>query len=162
MSDNAATIERLYRALQERDHETMASCYHPDVHFSDPVFTDLHGIEVAAMWHMLCERGTDLEVEFRDVEADGDHGSAHWDARYSFGPDGRPIYNSIDATFEFEDGKIIRHVDDFNLWRWTQQALGFSGLLLGWTGFSKTRVQATARRSLAKFMELHPEYDAEE
>jgi ketosteroid isomerase-like protein len=158
MADNAAVIEKFYSAFQERDHEVMASCYHPEVHFSDPVFTDLHGIEVAAMWHMLCERGTDLEVTFRDVVADGDRGSAHWEARYSFGSDGRAIHNRIDATFVFQDGKIIRHSDQFSLWEWTGQALGLSGLLLGWTGFTKTKVRATARRGLTKFMELHPEY----
>ena len=36
----------------------MADCYHPDVHFSDPVFPSLKGDEARGMWRMLCERGT--------------------------------------------------------------------------------------------------------
>jgi len=30
MSDNAATIERFYTALQQRDHAAMAACYSPN------------------------------------------------------------------------------------------------------------------------------------
>jgi limonene-1,2-epoxide hydrolase len=158
VSDGVAVIETFYRALRQRDHQTMAACYHRDVHFSDPIFEDLHGAEVAAMWHMLCERGTDLEISLRDVAGNGDRGSAHWEARYSFGPDRRPIHNRIEASFEFRDGRIIRHADDFDLWRLTRQALGSFGVLLGWTSFSKRKVRSTARRGLTRFIDIHPEY----
>ncbi len=57
----------------------MAACYAPDARFSDPVF-DLAGGEVGAMWSMLCERGRDLRVEWRDVRADDASGAAHWEA----------------------------------------------------------------------------------
>ncbi|MEA2010855.1 MAG: nuclear transport factor 2 family protein, partial [Actinomycetota bacterium] len=67
MNPNATLITSFYEAFQERDHAGMIACYHPSIHFSDPVFTDLHGSEAKAMWHMLCERGTDLNVTFRDV-----------------------------------------------------------------------------------------------
>ena len=79
MNDNEATIRRFYEAFQKRDAATMAACYAPDVQFSDPVFPDLRGPQAGQMWKMLCERGKDLRLEFRDVRADATTGSAHWE-----------------------------------------------------------------------------------
>jgi ketosteroid isomerase-like protein len=158
MPDNAQTIEELYAAFRRRDHAAMAACYHASVHFSDPAFGDLHGNEVRAMWHMLCERGADLEVTFGGVEAHGDQGSAHWEARYTFSPTGRTVHNRIRAAFTFESGRIIRHADVFDMWRWTRMALGAPGILTGWTWFTKNKVRQTARRSLHRFIDEHPEY----
>ena len=158
MSSNAETIEAFYRAFQERDHAAMAACYHPDVHFSDPVFTDLHGDEAGAMWHMLCDQGADLDVSFGDVTAEGDAGTAHWEARYTFSPTGRFVHNRVDASFVFEDGRIVRHVDDFDLWRWTRMALGTTGLVTGWSSLTQNKVRETARRGLQRFMGEHDEH----
>lgn len=162
MNTDAATIESFYTALARRDHAAMAACYHESVRFSDPVFRNLSGDEVRAMWHMLCEGGTDLAVTFNAVEAAGGSGRAHWEARYTFGPTSRRVHNQIDASFVFEDGKIIRHDDHFDLWRWTRMALGMTGVLTGWTGFTKTKVRTTARRRLEKFIAEHPEYQTGE
>ncbi|MBE2223667.1 MAG: nuclear transport factor 2 family protein, partial [Anaerolineae bacterium] len=41
--ENKQLIETFYTAFQLRDHAAMIACYHPDIHFADPVFTDLHG-----------------------------------------------------------------------------------------------------------------------
>ena len=35
----------------------------------------------------------------------------------------------------FEGDKIVKHVDDFNMWKWTRMALGLPGMLLGWSSF---------------------------
>ena len=150
MSPNAQLIETFYRSFAARDAAGMVACYHPEVHFTDEVF-DLHGAEVGAMWSMLCERGKDLAIEFGDVEADEGAGRAHWDARYTFSATGRKVHNSIDARFDFQGGKIIRHVDTFDFWRWSRQALGLPGLLLGWSGFLRAKVARTASRSLTQF-----------
>lgn len=152
------TIESFYRAFQQRDYEGMTACYHPSIHFSDPVFPDLHGDEARAMWHMLCEQGTDLRVTFTDVTAEGDRGGTHWDALYTFSPTGRLVHNKVDAHFEFEAGKIIRHVDSFDLWRWTRMALGTTGLVTGWSGFAQAKVRATADRNLRRFITANPDY----
>jgi ketosteroid isomerase-like protein len=149
---NALLIERFYEAFGRRDHGAMAACYAPDATFTDPVFRDLRGNEVRAMWRMLCERGTDLEIAYRDVEADGDRGSAHWDADYTFSATGRRVHNSIDARFVFREGLIGEHVDSFGLWAWTRQALGPVGLLLGWSPPIQGRVRAQARENLDRFM----------
>ena len=47
----------------------MAACYTPDEQFTDPVFRDLEGREVGAMWQMLCERSDDLSVDLVEHEA---------------------------------------------------------------------------------------------
>ena len=149
---NATLIERFYEAFGRRDHAAMAACYAPDATFSDPVFRDLRGNEVRSMWQMLCERGTDLEVSYRDVKTEGDAGSAHWDADYTFSATGRAVHNSIDARFVFRDGLIAEHVDSFGLWAWTRQALGPVGLLLGWSPPVQGKVRGQARENLDRFM----------
>ena len=68
------------------------------------------------------------------------------------------MHNKVDARFDFEDGKIIRHVDSFDLWRWTRMALGTTGVMTGWSGFAQTKVRSTADRSLRRFIEAHPDY----
>jgi ketosteroid isomerase-like protein len=158
MDTNAATIETFYRAFQDKDYTAMTACYHPDIHFSDPVFTDLCGDEARAMWHMLCEQGTDLVVTYSGVKASGDRGAAHWEARYTFTPTGRPVHNKIDAAFVFDEGLIIRHIDTFGLWKWTRMALGATGTFIGWTGMAKAKVQKAADLSLRRFLDEHPEY----
>lgn len=104
------------------------------------------------MWQMLCERGKDLKIEFRDIEADDSAGQAHWEAWYTFSGTGRPVHNRIDARFDFRDGLIIRHRDTFDFWAWASQALGPTGRLLGWSGFVKNRVRSKAAASLAAFL----------
>jgi ketosteroid isomerase-like protein len=156
MHPNAALIERFYTCFAARDAAGMRACYHPEVVFSDPVFTELRGAEAGAMWAMLLERGKDLQVSHSGVQADGLHGRAHWDARYTFGQTGRKVLNRIDAEFEFRDGLIARHVDRFPFWTWARQALGPAGLLLGWAPPLRRKVQAGARAGLDKYLASHP------
>lgn len=151
MHTNEALIKQFYTAFQKRDAAGMAACYHPNIQFSDPVFPDLQGAEASKMWRMLIERGKDLRLEFSHVNANDTTGSAHWDAYYTFGRTGNKVHNSIDASFSFQDGKIIEHRDTFNFWRWSRQALGINGLLLGWTPFLQKKVQATSAETLAKY-----------
>jgi ketosteroid isomerase-like protein len=129
----------------------MARCYTPDARFSDPVFTDLRGAQVAAMWRMLCERATDLHITFRDIVVAGISGSAHWEAWYTYSATGRPVHNVIAAAFTFRDGLIATHRDHFDLYRWTRQALGTTGVFLGWTPFVRSAVRRTAARALVRF-----------
>ena len=139
---NVEVIERLYGAFGRGDADTMATCYHPDVHFSDPVFTDLNGTEVMKMWRVLLTRSDDLQIELGDHAAEGDTGNAHWTARYTFSGTGRKVVNEIDAAFTFRDGLIIEHNDSFDFWKWSRMALGTPGLLLGWSPVVKKKVRA--------------------
>jgi ketosteroid isomerase-like protein len=152
MHPNEELIETFYTSFQKLDAEAMARCYHADVRFSDPVFPNLTQPEVCAMWRMLCKQAKNFELTFADVEADDRTGKAHWEARYDFSATGRRVHNRIDARFEFQDGKIIKHTDSFNFWKWSRMALGPTGLLLGWTPPVRKKVQNQAAARLAKFM----------
>ena len=152
MSDPADLITRFYRAFAARDSDTMAACYTADPRFSDPVFPHLSGAQVAGMWRMLCARATDLRVTFRDVAASGDTGSAHWEAWYTYSATGLPVHNVIEARFDFRDGRISRHVDQFDLYAWTRQALGLRGLLLGWAAPFQSALRGQAAKALARDM----------
>ena len=152
MTPNEALIRKFYTAFQQRDAAGMVACYADDVEFSDPVFPGLKGARAKAMWTMLCERGKDLKLEFRDVRADDRAGSAHWDAWYSFSATGRKVHNSIDATFEFRDGKIAKHTDRFDLHRWASQALGPVGTLLGWTPLLQNKIRGMAGKGLDDYL----------
>jgi ketosteroid isomerase-like protein len=153
---NAALIERFYSAFARRDVQTMLGCYRADVAFRDPVFGDLAGPEVRAMWRMLNARAADLVIEFGQVTANEHAGSAHWEAGYTYSATGRPVLNRIDAAFEFRDNLIARHVDRFSLWRWAAMALGAKGALLGWLPPVRSAIRARAAKGLAAYMAANP------
>jgi len=147
--DNTSLITEFYTAFANGDHNRMAACYHDDVEFSDPAFGTLKGNEAKMMWKMLIERsGGKLNI----VPSNITDKTAHWEAFYVFSKTGRNVHNKIDARFEFKDGKIIRHHDHFNLWRWSSQALGLSGFLLGYTSFFKNKLQSQTRKLLSDYM----------
>jgi ketosteroid isomerase-like protein len=152
MHPNAALIERFYKAFQKRDAAAMGACYAPNVRFCDPVFRWLEGDRARGMWTMLCERGKDLQLEYSGIEADDTTGRAHWDARYTFSKTGRKVLNQIDASFKFDGGLIVEHVDHFNLYKWAKQALGPTGVLLGWTPMVQGAVRKQAKAGLDEFM----------
>ncbi|HAA21070.1 MAG TPA: nuclear transport factor 2 family protein [Cytophagales bacterium] len=146
-------ITQFYTAFAEGDTDTMASCYTDDVQFEDPAFGKLQGPEVMAMWRMLLERSKgNLKITFDQVGASGNTGNAIWVARYPFGPKKRPVHNVISASFSFRDGKIAQHTDVFSFWRWSRQALGLPGLLLGWTPFLRGKVNKQTRSLLKRYM----------
>lgn len=151
-SSNEALINSFYKAFAERDGEAMAACYHPDATFDDPVFPGLGHREVTGMWRMLCDRATDLDVTWSDVAADDSSGTAHWEADYTFST-GRKVHNVIDANFEFRDGMIVRHRDDFDFYRWSRMALGPLGVALGWTPLVRNKVRGQARAQLDRFLQ---------
>ncbi|MBI3131960.1 MAG: hypothetical protein HYZ13_11595 [Acidobacteria bacterium] len=58
----------------------------------------------------------------------------------------------LEAQFGFHEGKILAHRDQFDMWKWSRQAVGLPGLLLGWSPFLKKKIQVEARMQLAKYM----------
>ena len=148
----AELIETFYQAFARRDAAAMVACYAPNVVFQDPAFGRLQGARAGAMWTMLCGQAKDLVVKHRDVRIDGERGTAHWDADYLFSKTGRQVHNSIDASFRFADGKIVEHTDVFSMWKWSRQALGPAGWLLGWTPIVSRGVQKQANAGLDAFM----------
>lgn len=152
MHPNAQVLQTFYTAFQRRDAAGMAACYHPEVVFTDPVFPDLRGREVGAMWAMLCARAKDFALTFDVVSADDAQGAARWEARYSFSDTGRPVINQVTSAFTFRDGLILNQQDTFDLWRWTRMALGLQGVLLGWAPFVQSRIRRQARGRLDAYM----------
>jgi ketosteroid isomerase-like protein len=153
MNSQEQLIHHFYTSFQNRDAEGMVSCYHPEITFKDPGFGELKGEEAKNMWRMLLSRAQDLKIEYKDVKVEGDTGKAHWEAYYTFSKTGRKVHNIIDASFKFKDGKIISHIDTFDFWKWSSQALGIVGMLLGFTDFLQNKVQSQARELLRKFGE---------
>ncbi len=151
-------IHKLYTSFQIKDWKTMQSCYHEEATFNDPVFQHLTAKEVKAMWHMLAGAAQDLKVIFGEVKSSENSGSCQWQAWYKFSRTGRSVHNIIAAQFEFKDEKIVRHADEFDLWRWSRLALGGPGILLGWSPLVRNKIRKNARKGLAKFILEHPEY----
>jgi ketosteroid isomerase-like protein len=148
-------VTDFYAAFGRRDHAAMAAMYSPDATFSDPAFGVLRGAEVTSMWRMLAESATDLSVTARDITANGDRAAATWEARYTFTQTGRKVHNIVEAHMTLEDGRIRRHDDHFDFFRWSRQALGPPGLLLGWTPILRAQVRKRARARLDEFMAAH-------
>jgi len=150
-TENAQLITRFYQAFQRLDAEEMARCYAPDVRFSDPAFGELNGEDARDMWRMLTSRAKKFSLTFSDVQGDATGGSAKWVATYLFTQTGRTVVNRIDASFVIRDGLIVEHRDHFDMWRWAAQALGFQGMLIGWTPLLKNTVRKQARNGLRQF-----------
>jgi len=154
MSDNKQIIEKFYSAFQQLDYRGMQNCYSDDIVFSDPVFLLLRGNEAKAMWEMLCKNARDFSLSFSEIELiDHEYATCSWTASYTFSRTGRKVVNHIKAFMRLKDGKIIEHSDGFRLSAWAAQALGWKGVLFGWTGFMRRGIQKNARRNLAYFIQ---------
>ena len=59
----------------------------------------LDGREAGGMWRMLTGQAKDLRIELIDHDTQGERGSAHWRAHYTFSQTGRPVINDVQASF---------------------------------------------------------------
>ncbi len=104
------------------------------------------------MWEMLCKNAKDFSLIFSNIELiDEEYATCNWVANYTFSKTGNKVTNNIKAFMRLKDGKIIEHSDAFRLSTWISQALGWKGVLFGWTGFMKRAVQNNARKNLVEF-----------
>lgn len=152
MNASEELIRHFYVSFQNKDVKGMQDCYADHATFSDPVFTSLNAAQAKAMWAMLLKNGKDLRVEFKNIAASEKGGTAEWDAWYTFSATGNKVLNRIKASFIIENGKIVQHTDQFSFYKWARQALGFTGLLLGWTTFLKNKIREKAKKNLEAFM----------
>lgn len=153
MHANEQLIHNFYSAFLDKDYQTMQNSYADEATFSDPVFQHLSVQEVRAMWEMFCKRGKDMQLTFSIQHADDKYVHATWIPNYTFSATGRPVTNYITSKFTIVDKKIVSHVDHFNFYKWSSQALGLSGTLLGWTPMVKNKVRKTAMKNLHIFMQ---------
>ncbi|MBC7850826.1 MAG: nuclear transport factor 2 family protein [Chitinophagaceae bacterium] len=153
MNRNTAVIENFYSAFQRLDYRTMNSCYSDDIMFNDPVFGVLQGDVAKSMWEMLCKSAKDFTLTYSNILLlDDEYATCNWTARYTFSKTKRPVINQIKAHMRLIDGEIVEHTDQFDLWKWSRQALGFPGLLFGWSGYIKNKVAIAARKNLEEFI----------
>ncbi len=152
MTPNEDLIHHFYTSFKLKDYRGMQECYADNAIFSDAVFKNLNADQVRAMWQMLISRGKDLQIDFRVTSSQDSLVNAEWIANYTFSATRRPVTNHVKAAFVLEEGKIINHTDTFGFYQWARQALGPTGLLLGWTPFLQAKVQKTAMKGLGDFM----------
>jgi uncharacterized protein len=152
MNQEEQLIERFYTRFTKRDWKGMLDCYDNDIVFYDPVFENLENGQVRAMWEMLVTSAKDLEMNVSNIESEDGYGSCHWVASYTFPRTGRRVVNRGTAYFKFRGEKIAEHQDDFSFWKWSRQALGIPGILLGWSAFLRNKVRKKVKKGLEKFM----------
>ena len=148
-------IARFYEAFARHDFPAMACNYDPEIVFTDSIFGELRGKRAFAMWSMLLSQPGDLEVRPSRIRVEGAEGHAHWDAFYTFPflVFSNKVENSIDATFELRNGKILRHRDQFDLRRWMRMALWpFGGSV------SEDTIRDGVRSRLDDYIARHPEF----
>ena len=152
MNEEQALIKKFYTCFGKLDWRGMIACYKEDIFFYDPVFENLEGGQVRGMWEMLLGNAKDLHIEYSDIVFSDGYGSCNWVATYTFSATGRRVVNKVKAHFKFADGKIAEHQDVFNLWKWSAQALGFAGLLFGWSPPLQHKIRKMAKNNLGKFL----------
>lgn len=151
--NNKDLIKKFYTSFSEGRIKEMMECYHEDILFQDPAFGKLQGERAIKMWEMLVsQKSAHTKISFGNIQATTDHANARWIAEYRFGKKKRKVVNNVNAVFKIKDGKIIEHHDTFDLWKWSKQALGTSGYLLGWTPYMKTKIQQSTNKKLDAFI----------
>lgn len=147
-------ITNFYTAFQNRDAASMNACYSDGIIFYDPVFELLEHGRAKDMWEMLCKNAKDLDIKFGNIKDLGDdYYTCDWVASYTFSQTGRKVVNNVKAHMKIQNGKIVEHSDAFSLHKWSTQALGFSGWLLGWNSFFQRKIKNKAKRNLMKYIE---------
>ncbi|MEX2349687.1 MAG: nuclear transport factor 2 family protein [Flavobacteriaceae bacterium] len=145
--------DHFYTAFAKGDAETMTSLYADTITFEDPVFGKLKGMEAKMMWHMLIERSKgNLKIRHKLLETTENKVKVKWKAVYPFSKTGRIVKNKIIATMVIENGKIIKHKDHFNLWKWYRQSLGWKGFLLGWIPAVQSKIRTQSRALLYSYL----------
>jgi len=153
--DNAILLTKFYTAFKYKDHKEMGECYHKNIVFEDPAFGILNGNKAKYMWEMLCQNGNDLVVSFNNINVDENKGTANWEAHYTFSTTSRKVHNVVAATFEFKDGLIIKHTDNFSFNLWAKQAFGIVGLIFGNMSFFQKTFKKQANILLEKHISKH-------
>ena len=148
------TLENFFSAFQNLNASEMAKIYASDAAFSDEVFNLKNGEAIGQMWAMLVgniarsgKEHWSLTYKVESIDA------ATWEAKYLFSATGRVVVNRVRSTFTFDPyGKVKIQMDEFDFWRWSRQAFGVTGLLLGWNPLFKRKVRAKAQENLNRLI----------
>lgn len=150
---SAKKLEDFFASFKRLDSEGMSNLYSDDATFTDEVFKLQGRVEISRMWTVLLSnimrKGQETWQLSYVVESDT---SVSWEATYLFSATGRTVTNKVRSKFVFNsDGKVSRQVDTFDFWRWSSQALGTVGILLGWSPLLKNKLRAKALDGLNLF-----------
>lgn len=150
--NNEQLLQRFYTSFSKRNAIQMLECYHKNIVFEDPAFGKLEGERACKMWEMLLSNAkSNTKISFSNIKSNEENGYADWRAEYVF--EKRKVINIIHAEFVFRDSKIIKHIDSFDLWNWSKQALGLPGYLLGWSSFMKNKIRSNTNHKLNRYIE---------
>lgn len=153
MPANEDIINKFYSSFQQLNAAGMNACYSDNIVFFDPVFGMLEGEAAKSMWEMLCRNAKDFSLTYGNIRhLDEEYSTCDWVATYTFSKTGRRVVNRIRANMRFADGKIIEHSDAFSVHKWSAQALGFTGWLLGWNSIFQRSIRNKAKRGLLEYM----------
>lgn len=154
MDTAAEIITRFYTCFAKKDSTGMNACYTEDIIFFDPIFDLLKGDEVRYMWDMLCKNAVDFSLTFDNIQDLGDnYYTCDWVANYTYSATNRKVVNKVKANMKIANGKILEHSDAFSMHKWSVQAIGFAGWLLGWNTFFQKKVKNEARKKLLSYMQ---------
>ena len=152
------TLQTFYHAFLALDARKMSACYAADARFADPLMRVEGRDGIGSMWQMLCDAivsngRADWRLLVGELQIEGERGHVHWEPKYRFGSDDQRVHNLIDSSFTFnEQGLIASQHDRYDLWRWSRQALGTRGTLLGWMPWFRARLRERAARHLEAWM----------
>lgn len=138
----------------------MRELYSEYATYSDPIF-NLKGKEVPSLWYMMCTLDNDLSVTYKILEESGELVHTEWTISYILEVTGKRVKLNEKGFFRIIDGKIVEHRDEYDLWSWSSQGLGFIGKYLGWSGWFQNRVRKQAKRTVDVFIQLNPDYKPE-
>ncbi len=150
-TSNYQLLLTFFTAFAKKDLDAMLDCYHKNVVYDDVSFGKQQQEKAKAVWRFLIKNvGEKAVITFSNIQTSATSGQANGTITYYFGK--RKITNEITATFHFQDGKIIYHKDEYNLWKWSQQAFGFVGYLIGWSLAFRWLIRWQMQRSLQAFI----------
>jgi hypothetical protein len=142
-------MRQFFAQLAARDVAGMLALYHPDIHYSNPLF-ELRGAQAGAIWQMSWSYLPDIRVVCTDSDIRGN--SVYWQASYTYPPTGRYVVQHLTADLTFVDDAIIRHADRFNIHEWAHTAYGVVGQMLGGSPLFERWLAAKARARIAPFL----------
>lgn len=128
-----ALTERLFLALQRRDIEAAAACYHDTAVFSAPVIGVVEGRDVKTLWQAIFSNTSDSSLSFTITDIGVTSAKVEGVVAYSVTSSGRRVIHAFSTILQIRDQLVAFHEDTFDAWDWAKMAYGPAGLLFGWS-----------------------------
>lgn len=149
---NEKKIKKFYKAFENGNVEKMLSFYDDDIEFEDPAIGKIKGDIAKYWWQFLCENSVNLSIDIEEIKADDERGIAIWTNNYTVEETGNAVALDIVSKFYFEDGLIVKHVDEYDIKSFVKQAFGSAAGLVGGSFLVKKTVRSQSKKYLKKYM----------